>query len=1553
MRFLFIMKLSLFLIAIALNTNVLSQDNSIIANDFGTEVEVIENINDSILNIDNIYTIKGGTLKESNLFHSFSRFNVHEGEAANFNVEPGIQNVIARVTNEQSFINGPVTLSNAIGGSTNLYLINPLGFIFGGNFKLSVGGSFFTSTCDYLKFDTEEKMYAQIDENSVLTSAAPVAFGFLGNNIADIKIEGKGEVHIPLLDNYEELKPEDLFNSIIELPNILGGMHVEKGNSISLIAGNIVMDKGSKTDFSIKQNPDESHNVTTPIPLGTIMAENSTLNLFSVASKGEIDFRKDNFGTDSFEKLGTIELKDFTSLDIQSGNVHIRSDKLLMDDSIINIGAYRYEDFSSEFDSGGYLDIITNEMSMLHGSIISNNTYSTIKEGGGSIDIVVNNTFTISGENEGHVNSSIFSESNIGNFGGNEAISDAGNVNIKAKNIILNEGGIIVSTNGEGKAGDISLIADESIRIEGNLSTGRGSGLESKAKTKKGETGDAGTIFVAAKNISINDGGGFTTVTHNTAKGGDIHVNASESLVINGVNPHGRNSDGFSSGITTRSTGEGEHADNDGDAGVICIKAGSLIIKDGGGIESSSSGGGKAGNINISANKAEISGDSSNFTFKDYEWSQLDYRKEHPDVIDYSVSGIFAASESEHIYDDNGAGNIHLNITDQLTINNAEISTSVAQGHVNSGNINILNPKFVVLNKATIKANAFGGKGGNITIDSEYFFKSANTLISASSKLGTPGNIFIDSIPVEVSKDIGKLADQTANPSKWYDHPCSKRSAESISKLIINDKDGVIPPFDDYLASPAIPLTIVEKYYGSNISFQHEKNGEHLFQQGNFNQALFVWKKCMSTVAVDSTLFMPIKTYMSIAYQKTGQYQKSFLEIPTDDNYLEQMDNFNKAMALNMKGEIELLNRDKQSAITSWEKAIQHANETKNKFLIATVKNNLANVYELSDRHAEAVLKYESALADLERNRSFLKCVILLNLIRSKLTTNDHGFINLLAEKTHACIQKLPNTYHKAFYLLSLSSLLQKMFPLNRNDNFISTNKMHSIINQALSIGKEINNNAIISSALGLSGQLFEKQKNYSEALRLTRQAVFFARKNYPETLYQLQWQIGKRYESMGNTQEAINLYQQSIETMESFQYAFFMGYHNSELFYKEKVKPVYYGYVNLLLRSYEASGSLPLTTLKSAIKTIEQFKTTEIQNHFKDECINYLDKPIEIPEKMAEKTALIYPFSLSDRLVILTILPQGIQYYVKKISQKKLKKWIQRLDKRLDYRTYSVLRFNKYAHDLYDWLIRPMEKDLVMQNIKTIYISAEGKLQTIPFCALRDSKTDQYLMEKYAIAILPSISYINDAQETINSNRQRRILLCGLTQSRKGFSAIKGGASQLKDIQQYVGGKILINKDFTTHNFKKEFQASTPDIIHILTHGNVGNTPEDIFLLTYNGQLSLHHLETIIHSGVFRETPLDLLTLGACQTAIGDERFALGLAGIAFKTGAQNVIATLRPVEKNATTFLMTEFYKKCAAMNFSNKSIALQKAQSELLRSKKYSHPIFWSPFILLGKG
>ncbi len=108
--------------------------------------------------------------------------------------------------------------------------------------------------------------------------------------------------------------------------------------------------------------------------------------------------------------------------------------------------------------------------------------------------------------------------------------------------------------------------------------------------------------------------------------------------------------------------------------------------------------------------------------------------------------------------------------------------------------------------------------------------------------------------------------------------------------------------------------------------------------------------------------------------------------------------------------------------------------------------------------------------------------------------------------------------------------------------------------------------------------------------------------------------------------------------------------------------------------------------------------------------------------------------------------------------------------------------------------------------------------------------------------------------------------------------------------------------------------------------------------------------LEQVLKFSQFRELPIELLVLSACQTAAGDDRAALGLAGVGIKAGARSVIASLGAVSDKATTDLFFNFYGALQATELS-KAKALRQAQLSLIEDRRYRHPGYWSPFIMIG--
>jgi len=148
-----------------------------------------------------------------------------------------------------------------------------------------------------------------------------------------------------------------------------------------------------------------------------------------------------------------------------------------------------------------------------------------------------------------------------------------------------------------------------------------------------------------------------------------------------------------------------------------------------------------------------------------------------------------------------------------------------------------------------------------------------------------------------------------------------------------------------------------------------------------------------------------------------------------------------------------------------------------------------------------------------------------------------------------------------------------------------------------------------------------------------------------------------------------------------------------------------------------------------------------------------------------------------------------------------------------------------------------------------------------------------------------------------------------------------------------------------------KEFAVDNYSIVHIASHGHFDSDAAKTFVLTYDGKLSLDELERMIRPSQIRDKPVELLTLSACQTAAGDDRAALGLAGIAVKAGARSAFATLWFVDDEASTMLVGDFYSDLHNLPGISKAKALQKAQVKLLADPRYGHPCYWAPYLIIG--
>nr|MCU0536491.1 CHAT domain-containing protein [Hydrococcus sp. Prado102] len=182
-----------------------------------------------------------------------------------------------------------------------------------------------------------------------------------------------------------------------------------------------------------------------------------------------------------------------------------------------------------------------------------------------------------------------------------------------------------------------------------------------------------------------------------------------------------------------------------------------------------------------------------------------------------------------------------------------------------------------------------------------------------------------------------------------------------------------------------------------------------------------------------------------------------------------------------------------------------------------------------------------------------------------------------------------------------------------------------------------------------------------------------------------------------------------------------------------------------------------------------------------------------------------------------------------------------------------------------------------------------------------------------------------------------------------KTFAPIPFVEQELSSISQNLPSQVLLNNTFTENNLKQEIETDTFSIVHLATHGQFSSAPDETFILTYDQLLRGQELRDLLASTRERQANPDLLVLSACDTAQGDRRAILGLAGIAVSSGASSTLATLWSVDDKSTSQLMVRFYQELENNPQLSKAKALQNAQMSLF--KEQPDPFYWAPFVLVG--
>jgi CHAT domain-containing protein len=193
--------------------------------------------------------------------------------------------------------------------------------------------------------------------------------------------------------------------------------------------------------------------------------------------------------------------------------------------------------------------------------------------------------------------------------------------------------------------------------------------------------------------------------------------------------------------------------------------------------------------------------------------------------------------------------------------------------------------------------------------------------------------------------------------------------------------------------------------------------------------------------------------------------------------------------------------------------------------------------------------------------------------------------------------------------------------------------------------------------------------------------------------------------------------------------------------------------------------------------------------------------------------------------------------------------------------------------------------------------------------------------------------------------------LLGGLSDAVQGYQPLAFVPQELEAIRKLQGGTVMLDKQFLTDRVGDKFLDEQFSIVHLASHGRFDRDAHKTFVLTHDSTMNLDDLERFIRPGQFRGRPVELVTLSACQTAAGDDRAALGMAGVAVKSGARSAVASLWFVNDQSSSELISTFYKNLWQEPGISKAQAMRKAQLSLLDTWTYRHPCYWAPYLVIG--
>jgi filamentous hemagglutinin family protein len=698
-------------------------------------------LNTTVSQSGNDFTIINGNRVGNNLFHSFNQFSIPTQGSALFNNAPDIQNIFTRVIGGNiSNIDGSIQAN----GSANLFLLNPSGIIFGPNASLNIGGSFIGTTANSIKFaDGVEFSAVNPQANPLLSINVPIGLQ-MGHQPSLIQVQGTGHA----LDITSSIAP------VIHNPSPTK-LQVQPGKTLALVGGNL--DLNGATLMS----------ETGQIELGSLggagfvslvaTTQGYKLEYGNEQSFGDIQLTQKSLLDVSGVNAGSVQLQGrkikFTDGSLvlttnfgtlPGGNIHLQASEAIdiigtTSDAKIRSGI-RSEAVSQG--TGANIQIITPRFSLQQGSGLNNTAFGVADSGKIQIEASAIDISGFSLLNPAGVTSLVTSARGTGT---------AGDISVNSDSLLVSDGAALSSvTFGSGSSGEVRINTSTTI-VRGD----NPAGLYSNISSITNGTGSAKTLILDTQKLQLLDGGVVAGTSFFIGNGGDIQVNATESIQISGrsqVNQSSINSSTLKPEPLLREL-FGLPDILSANAGNVRITTPNLILTDGGTVSVTNQGSGNGGSLNITADRIQLKN-----------------------------QGLIQAQTAS-----GNGGDISLQVGNFLLMRDRSNITATAGSLGDGGNININAPIITGLENSDIIANAVQGRGGNIQIATQGIIGlryrpqlTPESDITASSQFGVSGTVQINTIGIDPNSGLVELPANTTDSSQQIASGCSTNQGSSF-----------------------------------------------------------------------------------------------------------------------------------------------------------------------------------------------------------------------------------------------------------------------------------------------------------------------------------------------------------------------------------------------------------------------------------------------------------------------------------------------------------------------------------------------------------------------------------------------------------------------------------------------------------------------------------------------------------------------------------------------------------------------------------------------------